>query len=752
MHDIFYTGPKPNLFLHEQPANTLAEARLKSRTRFFWLINGNCDYAEFDFNWMPPKWEQHQTHRHRFYSTWSTPSPVDVDSYFAIFAPTNVLSDIDHWHDPKFLDVAPRRDHWCIPEEVDASIIDFSWRPPVSDCSPYIYHFSTEFQISVGLTYTVPGATEIKFAGDIPAKNKETAIVKAVDIFFVDMNNKSSNKRFSALQVRYPNIQRIRFMNSWVETIKRCVTRSSTTKFWVISSENVYDEFNFEWHAEPWQNFMLHIFGSQWQKWSDTFLINKHEFSRHSSWAVELEQFPNLHFVCDQKVYRPDDMYDIYYLNHSNPESESQLLQIQQRYPEIKVARYADNYLGTFKRIISTAESEYIWIINSICDYSKFDFTWQPEPWQATMLHVFPSNTQKYGDTFYVHVPSFKEQMEKISLLDWFESVNYCDDQSVPRHQTAPFETVVYHQDSVVDAIVAHDFTGPYTFFKSATVSDAIPSFTPSLWRKRDKVVHVFTRSGSIVAVPREAKEMIHTQVYDYPHITTHPESYVSDHPLDIVFISNGEPDAQRWYDHLQSCAPNRTIHWVKDVPGRAAAYKAAANVSTTPWFFAVFAKLEVDTEFDFDWQPDYLQEPKHYIFNAKNPVNDLEYGHMAILAYNKNLVLETEEYGLDFTLSKKHEVVDVLSATAHFNVNPIITWRTAFRECVKLKAATDRMSKDRLAVWTTVAHGENSEWCLRGANDAVEYYDNVNGDYAELMKSFEWEWLDEYFAKKYQL
>jgi hypothetical protein len=64
-----------------------------------------------------------------------------------------------------------------------------------------------------------------------------------------------------------------------------------------------------------------------------------------------------------------------------------------------------------------------------------------------------------------------------------------------------------------------------------------------------------------------------------------------------------------------------------------------------------VFAKLEVSSSFDWSWQPDRLQEPKHYIFHALNPVNGLEYGHQAMIAYNRKLVLENTAPGLDFTL-----------------------------------------------------------------------------------------------------
>jgi hypothetical protein len=189
------------------------------------------------------------------------------------------------------------------------------------------------------------------------------------------------------------------------------------------------------------------------------------------------------------------------------------------------------------------------------------------------------------------------------------------------------------------------------------------------------------------------------------------------------------------------------------NINGRMQAYKAAAESSHTDWFFAVFAKLEVDPTFNWDWQPDYWQEPKHYIFHARNPVNGLVYGHQAMIAYNKRLVLETIESGLDFTLSKAHEVVPLLSGTAHFNQDPWTTWRTAFREVLKLKhfntVSPTVENTFRIKKWTTQAQGAHSEWCLQGAADALEYYDSVNGEYADIMLSFEWDWLRTYARSK---
>jgi hypothetical protein len=262
--------------------------------------------------------------------------------------------------------------------------------------------------------------------------------------------------------------------------------------------------------------------------------------------------------------------------------------------------------------------------------------------------------------------------------------------------------------------------------------------------------------------VPREARAHVKTQLYDYPYVSRRKGDFYTDQALDIVYISNGEPDAERWFNHLTTVAEAQIPHGlqkirrVQNVNGRIAAYHAAARASQSDWFFAVFAKLEVVGSFDFGWQPDYWQEAKHYIFHSRNCLNNLEYGHMGVIAYNKRLVLDTIESGLDFTLSKKHTVVPELSAIAYFNQDPWMTWRTAFREVLKLKQfmsdSPTLETEYRLDTWLTVANGDNAEWCLRGARDAVDYYDEVGGDRDKLMLSFDWPWLAGQFRNLYNV
>ena len=703
------------------------------------------DYpAEFDRSWRP-----------------EPGSPALIYVFGNQWYPATVMPTVEYHMagavERKYMDnitakLLPVMDRWHIPEEVDQNNIDFSWCPHPKDI-PYIYHFGTEHQMSVGLTYTVPGATELKFQGEVPRISQEQKVVKALEIFFIDRNNVKAQTRFENLSVNY-QVTKVRYVNSLIETIQRCINRAQGNKFWIVSSEYNYDNFNFHWHAEPWQSYMTHVFPSQHNKWSDTFLINRWEFERHAKWAASLEQFPNLNFVQDQTVDKPEVTADIYYVDHGNPESEDNYNYFRVAVGETIRTRFIGEYLDVMKRIVNTAETEYVWIVSSLCKYNDFDFTWEPEPWQREMIHCWPSGSQRRGDTFYIHVESFKAQMVELELLDWFNVINYVEDFYIVDRYPTPVH--YYQGDDLISEIKNYDFKTPYVTFTNQ--QDLSLTQGNCLWSKKDRTVVRASRSGATCLVPRDVKQHLKTQMYDYPYLDKY--FFINEYydkktfpGIDIVYISNGEPDEEKWYDTLcyRANLMSKEITWIRGVDGRTAAYQAAARASTTPWFFAVFAKLEVDYAFPWrEWMPDYWQEPKHYIFNALNPVNGLEYGHQGVIAYNKQLVLENNTPGIDFTLSQPHESVPILSGTAHFNQDPWMTWRTAFREVIKLKhfdaTAPTLENSMRLETWCTRAQGQYAKYCLQGAQDAVAYYTEVAGDYEKLKLSFEWAWLRKRF------
>jgi len=580
--------------------------------------------------------------------------------------------------------------------------------------------------------------------------------------------------------------------------------QSKTSHYWYIYGHNDYTGFDFDVTPVPWEAHHIYVYPSQWQRDGGVYLANKStvqdrvwHFRKEQSvkrlpdmtnWIIPYNadctdfdfswhpdahepdyeyHFPTQHqrdggpiykgtagikYETEQKIRA--NATQIFYMDFLNPESEDQFQLLQQEFPDIKRTRYVSDHLNVLKRIANMATTEFVWVISSICDYNFFDFTWHPPEEQREMIHCFANNGngELRGDTFYIHVPSFKTQMIDLELLDWFNVINYIPGCHIERW---PLPTVHYTGDNLIAAIKQHEFKTPYAMFTNDPNLNSFSRFSTCLWTEKDRVARDLSTDKSTCLIPRDVKQYIKTQVYDYPYLETSKNRNVRYTPdLDIVYISNGEPDEERWYNH--ACyQSNRDVKWIRGVNGRVAAYQAAAQASTTDWFLTVFAKLEVlGSEFDWHWQPDYWQGPKHYIFNARNPVNGLEYGHMGMIAYNKRLVLENNTPGIDFTLSQPHESVPMLSGVAHFNQDAWTTWRTAFREVLKLRLFMTTQptleTEHRLNTWLTQAQGNYSNYCLDGARDAVEYYEEVGGDPAQLQLSFEWAWLRARYDAKY--
>jgi hypothetical protein len=632
---------------------------------------------------------------------------------------------------------------WAINPEIDYSEFDFKWVPDKKN----VYHinaFGSKDNINTQ-TYFVNGKMWQKGYRDINyIEDKLVELRTKIDIFYVDKGNPESQERFNKLKEKFSNITKTRYLNSWVDTINRCITKSTTNLCWILNSELDYDDFEFDYYPSPWQMRMVHVFGTQWSHWGTTFMVNKNSFAEDTKYVKIIEHLSNLNFVKRKTAKATNCLYDIYLIDHGNtlPNSINGM-----NYTTIK---YENSYFKTFKKLLKglpTKKEHYIWICSSICDYSNFDFSYICDPYAKEQLHVFPSDKQKFGDTFLIDVNKFRSLVDDMIMMEDYEKINYNQHQRVKRLLPP---TIVTEDDTLTKAIFT-DFNFPYAVFKTTDNKDldVLDTEPISLWTNETKTIVVTSTGASRIIVPKEAKEYVEQELYDYPYISR-SNKLAQSHPLDIVFLSNGEKNADENYEHLLKVTKglgNRVVR-VDGINGRVNAYHAAAKASETPWMFTVFAKLKVNEKFDWNWQPDRLQIPKHYIFYATNPVNGLEYGHQAMIAYNKKITLANTGIGLDFTLDNAHEVVELNSGVAHYNLDEFTTWRTAFREALKLRKDISDISIKRLDTWLTVANGDFAQYSLQGANDAVNYYEEVNGDLDQLRLSYDWEWLRNRFNK----
>lgn len=597
MFDVFYSGIKPNLFPHEQQADSIDQAQQLSRTRYFWWINYLTDYTGFDFLWEPSPWQSHQ--RHAWPSQWQK----DAGTYLIPrhgYTETNYRTDqqLTRYHDLP---------SWKIPPGFDIETFDWSWHPDPTD-PPYTYQFGTQHQRTGGPQY-YNGGPDLKLVDQIRGSVK-IGITPIIEIDHMD--------------------------------------------------------------------------------------------------------------------------------GHAGAVPGT-----------IKTVRYFDNYRDVLTRIANTVEHEYVWVVSSVCDYSKFDFSWHPEFWQSTMLHVFASDGEKFGDTFYMHVPSFRQRIAQFELLDWYD-VNF-KDSGVTRR---PLPIVQHNHDTHVNAVTTMDFEGPLAIYTTKKLENDIAVPPIPLWREKVKTITPLNTCASVCIVPKIAIPYIKTQLYDYPNIDKTKKNFMESQQQDIIFISYDEPEADKNWQSLLNAFPRaKRLHGVK---GMENALAVAAELSSTPWYFAVFAKTIIHETFKFDFVPDYMQQAKHYIFYSENRVNKLVYGEMAVIMYNCNLILNSrgQEFGLDYTLSFPHEVVPIISTYGNFDTSSYHAWRTAFRETAKLAYFESQNStvegSYRLKTWLEVAEGDYADWVLKGSSDGMDFFKQSGGDLTFLKQSFRWEWLRERFVSKY--
>jgi len=727
MFDVFYSGKKPKLFVHEQEAHSIEHAQTLSRTRYFWWITYLADYSTHDWDFQPVPWQSEYTHtwpsqHHEYSGTYLVPRSGEIKYHFHDQIIPNKSSTI-HFY-----------------TAMSNAEFDYSWAPHPHD-PPYIYVFGNQWwpaEIMPTVEYHVPGATERKYMATPRAELAQNLNQPWYSMVNCDMdyswvpdpgdppliyvfgNQWWPAEKMPTVEYRVPGATERKYV-SWPRA-----SLLSDSANWTVPDSVDPTGIDFSWVPDPGEPPYVYQFATQHQKTGGPVYT--------VPGATEVK------YLAELKIRTVGKATAIYEIDHMDG-AAGQIPNTTRR------VRYFDNYRDTLIRLAKSigTEHEYVWVCSSICDYTDFDFSWHPEQWQATMLHVFASDTEKFGDTFFMHVPTFAESAERKELLEWYDC-NFVN-AGVPRR---PMPIVQHDQDSHVDVVRTRDFAGPLAVFtQSAYMSTNL--VTVPLWREQTKTIVPLNPGASSVVVPRTAIPYIKIQLYDYPYVDkTH--RMLKDQLQDIVFISNGEPNAEQHYKRLSLLPKANRLVRVDNINGRAAAYHAAARASTTPWFFAVFAKLEVDIDFDFAWQPDRMQQAKHYIFHARNPVNGLVYGHQAMIAYNRQLVLDNPGIGLDFTLDSPHEVVPILSGVAHYDTSPWSSWRTAFRECIKLKASLpDVESEYRLNKWLDVTSDEaDPQWSRWGAEDAVEYYDQVGGDFAALKKSYEWDWLATYaFVKR---
>jgi len=242
---------------------------------------------------------------------------------------------------------------------------------------------------------------------------------------------------------------------------------------------------------------------------------------------------------------------------------------------------------------------------------------------------------------------------------------------------------------------------------------------------------------------------------------TRSPERFINNkQPVlhDIVFIHNNEPNANNNFENVKKRFPK--VKLVTGQKGIHNAHKIAATLCSTDYFWVIDGDNIIVDDFDFTQHDvEFYEEPTVRVYRAINPVNNLLYGHGAVKLLPRLATLSTRTDNIDMTtnISTVYKPVNIISNIHKFDVDSFSSWRTAFRECVKLSSQIiDRqISKEtlsRLEIWCTVA--ENTEYkkeIIQGALAGKNYGENNKDNKSKLQLINDYEWLRKIYDEQFQ-
>lgn len=336
------------------------------------------------------------------------------------------------------------------------------------------------------------------------------------------------------------------------------------------------------------------------------------------------------------------------------------------------------------------------------------------------MINNIALNKLMSQNIYILYNDDTKEIAEKIDARvisnELFESVDMTLNEDILKRMATNCLVEYFYVITTISDILfpAFDFSfkPPYWDSQYTHIWDNDP--TIKLFSKKEVLKNPSAFTDECLQNGKMKLKNIDKKIYEYP-------------VFDIIFLSYDEFNAEQSFDKLKLRFPrSKRIHGIK---GIREAHKAAAELAETEMFYVVDADAEVVPTFDFSYHPTAYDDKSVHIWYSKNPVNGLEYGYGGIKLFPKSAILSYNGLPIDFTtsVSKHVKVIPEIANITHFDTDPFSTWRSAFRECVKLSTGfidgqIPEETAERLKVWCNVGNGEFGNFSIAGAKKGVRF------------------------------
>jgi hypothetical protein len=551
------------------------------------------------------------------------------------------------------------------------------------------------------------------------------------DIFFISTGLISPND-WKQFRERFPAAQKVENVQS-IDDIKK---KSFTKFFWIVWDDTVVDSsFNFDYRVDVWDEEYIHVF--------------KHRCQGVESYISGIALIPKKANILKKE-------FDFrFYINKKEIDI---VASSYKTYDIFEFSNYND-YLSAKEK----STTELFWLVPTdiiITDDFKFDLTFQfNNTYDRSTNHVFLND--KYYDGIILTSKNINISEREINHRFLINKKEYTIQASKPKQ----YDILYYDSyDDYLKGVVGLS-SMVWLIPKEAKVLSKFKFDLYFSWHNAydRNMNHVFLHTvgndsvyNGIMLVPRDKlltkREIDFRFPIDKKEYPVVASEIIADY--DIVFVSYKEPTADENYKKLIDRFPKaKRIHGVKGIHQ---AHIEAAKIATTSMFWVVDGDAIVEDTFKFDHPVSRNERDIVHVWASKNPVNGLVYGYGGVKLLPRDLVLSMKTDTKDMTLgiSQRFRSMSTVSNVTAFNTDPYNTWKSAFRECVKLASKVfdkdyDEQTDDRLAVWCTEGKDQQfGNYAIGGAQAGKQYGTSNLGNNKALSQINDFDWLETQFIE----
>ena len=531
--------------------------------------------------------------------------------------------------------------------------------------------------------------------------------------------------------------------------------KSLTAMFWVIDiGYEIKKDYNFNFIVPDWDKKYVHVFKEEKTgSYKGVYLFPK-------NYHITKNESEHLFFINKKEIditVSCKKELDIFFAIYESIETKNK---IQSSFPFAKFLTIDEN--NTIQDALYKAQkdssTEIFWFVEAGYTIKEnFNLDYIVPSWDRKYVHVFKEEKTDTYKGLYLIPKSYlisKKEAENIFFvnkkeipiigcraLDYevFIVNNYDDYLNAKNKNTTDMFYIVFSDLKVLDTFNFDHYIEKGSrhlnyVFKNGNYYDGI-----------------FLTSKTQKITEREFKNRFLLNRTEIDVTASYPN------PFDIVFISYSEPNADENYQNLLKRFPTaKRIHGVKGIHQ---AHKEAAKIVDTVMFWVVDGDAQIVDNFNFDYQVPAWSFDEVHVFRSQNPINGLEYGYGGVKLLPTQLTKNLDINTVDMTtsISLKFKALPEVSNISKFNTDEFNTWKSAFRECVKLSSKiivgqNDNETLDRLNIWCTEGQDEEyGKFAIKGAVAGKEFGIKYKDDLLMLSKINDWEWLTLKFKEDIQ-